>query len=121
MAVAHHANYLVWFEIGRTDLCAATGITYPEIEARGFVLVVAEVGCRYRASFRYDDEILMRTTVAEAGSRTMRFNYELFDGSGQELRATGFTRHVWLDRKSWKPVRADDDVMKAFEPFMPAG
>lgn len=117
MGIAHHSNYIVWFEIGRTDLCRATGFPYAEIEARGFILVVTEVACRFRIPFKYDDEVLIRTSVSEAASRSIRFGYELLDASGQELHASGFSAHLWLDRETRKPVRADADVMKAFEPF----
>lgn len=117
MGIAHHANYLVWFEIGRTDLCRETGFSYSEIEARGYLLVVTEIGCRYRTSFRYDDEVLIRTHVAEVGSRSLKFGYDLY--LGEELRATGFTAHLWLDRETRKPVRADAEVMRGFAPFLP--
>jgi acyl-CoA thioester hydrolase len=117
MAIAHHSNYIVWFEIGRTDLCRATGFPYSAIEERGFILVVTEVVCRYRVPYRYDDEVVIRTAVGEAASRLMRFEYELLDASGQTLHATGSSSHLWLDRVSRKPVRADPEVMKAFAPF----
>ena len=119
MGIAHHANYLVWFEIGRTDLCTVTGFPYTEIERRGYILVVTEIGCRYRTPFRYDDEVLIRTSLAEVSSRAMTFAYELYDGAATELRASGFSAHLWLNEKSRKPVRADAEVMKAFEPFLP--
>lgn len=119
MGIAHHANYLVWFEIGRTDLCRATGFPYTEIERRGSILVVTEIGCRYRTPFRYDDEVVIHTSLAEVGSRAMTFAYELYDAGATELRASGFSSHLWLDAKSRKPVRADADVMKAFAPFLP--
>ena len=118
MGIAHHSNYLVWFEIGRTDLCRETGFPYGEIERRGFLLVVTEIACRYRTPFRYDDEVLIRTSVGETGSRAMRFEYELWDGEGKELRATGYSSHMWLSRESRKPVRADAEVMEAFEPWL---
>ena len=118
MGIAHHSNYVVWFEIGRTDLCRLTGFPYTEIENRGFLLVVTEIGCRYRTPFRYDDEVLIRTSVASAASRAIRFSYELYDGTGTDLRATGFSAHMWLDRETRKPARADADVMRAFEPFL---
>jgi acyl-CoA thioester hydrolase len=118
MGIAHHSNYVVWFEMGRTDLCRATGITYSEIERRGYLLVVVEIGCRYRTPFRYDDEVVIRTSVAEAGSRMLKFGYELSDSAG-ELRATGFSRHIWLDAATRKPVKADAEVMTAFGPWMP--
>src|SRR3954447_21692140 len=69
MGIAHHANYIVWFEIGRTDLCRATGFPYKMIEERGLILVVTEVPCRYRAPYHYDDEVLIRTSVGAAASR----------------------------------------------------
>jgi acyl-CoA thioester hydrolase len=117
MGIAHHSNYVVWFEMGRTDLCRATGITYAEIERRGYLLVVVEIGCRYRTPFRYDEEVVIRTSVAEAGSRMLKFEYELSDSAG-ELHATGFSRHIWLDAATRKPVKADGEVMAAFGPWM---
>jgi acyl-CoA thioester hydrolase len=119
MGIAHHANYIVWFEIGRTDLCRATGFPYNEIEQRGFILVVTDVQCRYRIPFRYDDEVVIRTRVHELGSRAIRFAYDLCDAS-ETLHATGMTSHVWLDEKTRKPVRADADVMRAFAPWVSA-
>ena len=119
MGIAHHSNYVVWFEIGRTDFCRVTGITYREIEARGMLLVVTEIGCRYRTPFAYDDEVLIRTSVAEAASRSLTFSYELFDAKGETLKASGFSTHLWLDRETRRPAIADREVMKAFEPWMP--
>ena len=118
MGIAHHSNYIVWFEIGRTDLCRETGFPYAEIENRGFILVVTEVNCRYRTPFRYDEDVLIRTSVAHAASRAIQFAYELFDGTGTELRATGSSSHMWLDRVTRKPARADEEVMRAFAPFL---
>jgi acyl-CoA thioesterase FadM len=63
--------------------------------------------------FRYDDEVVIRTSVAELGSRAMKFGYELFDAAGA-LHASGFSAHVWLDRETRKPLRAHADVMEAF-------
>jgi acyl-CoA thioester hydrolase len=116
MGIAHHSNYLVWFEIGRTDLCRATGFSYADIEARGYLLVVTDIHCRYRTPFRYDEEVVIRTRVESAASRSMKFAYELY--GGEELRASGSSSHLWLDRVSRRPLRADADVMKAFAPWM---
>lgn len=117
MGIAHHSNYIVWFEIGRTDLCRAAGTTYAEIESRGYLLVVTEVGCRYRVPFRYDDEVVIRTSISDAGTRMVTFAYELRDASGEILHASGFSKHVWLDRESRRPVIADPDVTIAFKAF----
>ncbi len=118
MGIAHHSNYLVWFEVGRTDLCRAAGITYAEIEARGYLLVVTEIGCRYRSPFRYDEEVLIRTSIAGASSRSMSFAYELYDAAGTDLRASGLSTHLWLDRETRRPVRADAEIMRAFAPYL---
>jgi acyl-CoA thioester hydrolase len=121
MGIAHHSNYVVWFEIGRTDLCRAAGFPYTDIESRGFLLVVTEIGCRYRSSFRYDDEVLIRTRIADSGSRAIRFAYELYDATGTELRADGFSAHVWVSGATRRPVRADADVTTAFAAWGTAG
>lgn len=115
MGIAHHSNYIVWFEIGRTDLCRAAGYSYADIEARGFLLVVTEVNCVYRSPFRYDEEVVIVTSVAGAGSRSVTFAYRLYGDSGTELRASGFSQHVWLDRETRKPVRGESEVVAAFQ------
>lgn len=117
MGIAHHANYIVWFEIGRTDLCRAAGHPYPEIEARGFLLVVAETGCRHRSPFRYDDEVLIRTHVEQIASRALTFRYELYDAAGTTLRADGFSKHVWVDATTRRPVIAPAEIVEAFRGF----
>ena len=119
MGIAHHSNYIVWFEIGRTDLCRAAGFPYRAIEDRGLILVVTEVTCRYRASYRYDDEVLIRTSIAESASRMMKFGYELLDGKGERVHATGHSAHVWVDRETRRPTLADEEVMAAFAPYLP--
>jgi acyl-CoA thioester hydrolase len=114
MGIAHHANYIVWFEIGRTDLCRVAGFPYAEIESRGFILVVTEVSCRYRAPYRYDDEVVIRTSVSEAVSRLMKFSYELLDAAGERVHATGSSSHVWVDRETRRPVVAPPEIVEAF-------
>src|SRR5204863_3883191 len=99
--------------------CRATGFTYREIEERGLILVVTEVTCRYRAPYKYDDEVLIRTQVTESASRAMTFGYELRDGTGERLHATGLSKHVWVDRETRRPTMADAEVMQAFQPFLP--
>lgn len=120
MAIVHHANYIVWFEIGRTDLCRVAGFPYKQIEERGLILVVTEVTCRYRAPYRYDDEVVIRTSIAESMSRMMKFGYELWDGAGERLHATGMSSHVWVSRETRRPVLADEEVMRVFEQWRTA-
>ena len=98
MGVVYHANYLVWFEIGRTEFCRARGFSYREMEEndRAF-LVVAESYCRYKAPAYYDDELIVRTHVTELRRRSVRFGYEVVRLSDDTIIAEGETGHVVTD------------------------
>lgn len=76
----HHANYLTYFEMGRTELLRAAGYTYRQIESEGWMLVVSEVTCRYYLPASYDDLLRLRTTVVEARGARVVNNYQVFRG-----------------------------------------
>src|SRR6186713_2876703 len=78
MGIVHHANYLVWFETGRSDLCRASGFSYKGMEADGLLMLVAESYLRYKAPAHYEDILIIRTKVAEIRSRSIRFVYEVY-------------------------------------------
>ena len=111
MGVVHHANYLVWFELGRSELCRAKGFSYKDMEEKDdALLVVAESYCRYKSPAFYDDEIIVRTKVEEFRSRSMRFVYQVFRESDETLLAEGETLHVVTD--SNKKVRSMPEIYK---------
>lgn len=98
MGIVYYANYLVWFEIGRTEFCRARGISYRDMEEMGDAfLVVAESYCRYKAAAYYDDELLVRTHIAELRKRSLRFGYEIVRASDGQIIAEGETGHVITD------------------------
>ena len=97
MGVAYHANYLIWFEVGRSQYCNDSGFSYGELERDlKLFLIVAEVRCRYKTPARYEDELTIRTRVAELTRRTLRFTYEVERADGVSL-ATGETLHVLIN------------------------
>ena len=99
MGVAYYANYLVWFEVGRSAFCRSLGFSYAEMEkATGSYLVVAEAYCRYRSPLLYDRTFFIRTWLRELRSRSMTFGYELVDETRQTTYASGETKHVVTDR-----------------------
>jgi len=99
MGVVYYANYLVWFEIGRTDFCLQHGFAYRDMEREdGLYIMVAEARCRYKAPARYDDEILIRTRVTGMRKRVLIFGYEIYKQCTDELIAEGETVHVITDR-----------------------
>jgi acyl-CoA thioester hydrolase len=100
MGVVHHANYLIWMEVARVEWCEVRGFQYRDMEKEeGVFLAVVETGCRYHRPARFDDQICIRTVVEEANTRVAKFAYEIFRCPGTELLATGFTKHVYLNRE----------------------
>lgn len=97
MGVVYHANYLPWFEIGRTALLKDIGIPYRELEAAGYRLPVLEVSVRYKRPARYDDLLEIVTVLKERPLVRIRLEYEV--RRGDELLATGATVHAFVDRE----------------------
>ena len=95
MGVVYYANFFVWFEIGRVEMLRQLGVRYKDMEDQDDChIVVAEASCSYKKPARYDDALRIRTRVAEARSRTLRFHYEVLRDDTGELLATGETVHV---------------------------
>ena len=113
MGVVYHANYFVWFEVGRTDLLRAAGWTYREMEAEGLSLPVIEAHCDYKQPARYDDELDVRTTGELMSPVRVAFSYEVVRPADGELLATGRTVHATLDRTG-RPSRLPDRVKGLF-------
>lgn len=98
MGIAYYANYLVWFEIGRTEFCRARGFSYRDMEENDDAfLVVAETYCRYKAPAYYDDELVIRTHITELRRRSLRFGYEIVRAADGKIIAEGETGHVVTD------------------------
>lgn len=104
MGVVYYANYLVWFEIGRTDWLRETGWTYRDMEDEGLGLPVIEAHCEYKQGARYDDEIEIHTRGYVISPVRLGFDYEIMRRADQAVLATGKTVHVTVDR-SGRPVR----------------
>ena len=98
MGVVYYANYLVWFEVGRTEWLREGGWSYREMEADGISLPVIEAHCEYRQPARYDDEIEIRTVAKALTPVRIRFDYEVRKTAGDSLSATGYTVHAALGR-----------------------
>ena len=95
MGVVYHANFLIWFEVGRVELMRALGIEYKRMEREDDChIVVADVHCRYHHPARYDEVLRVRTSIAESRNRTVKFAYEVFRDLDNQLLATGTSTHV---------------------------
>src|SRR5688500_266900 len=96
MGLLHHANYLVYFEQGRTELLRGQGLAYRDLEDQGYLLVLTRVQVRYRSPARYDDLLTLRTAVVRTTSVKIEHRYEVLrDGL---LLAEGETTLGCVDR-----------------------
>jgi acyl-CoA thioester hydrolase len=100
MGVAHNKNYFEWFEIGRTEYCRQKGVSYKEIEAQGYYLVVVEAFCKYRKPLSYDEIFVIRVSLREITPKKVIFDYELLTKAGRKLIASGYTVHIVTNAKA---------------------
>jgi acyl-CoA thioester hydrolase len=99
MGVAHHANYFVWFELGRTELMRRRGCAYKDLEDRqGIMFPVINAGARYLAPARYDEELEVRTRLASIERVRVRFEYDLVRRADGKALARGFSEHAVVGR-----------------------
>jgi len=109
MGDVYYANYLVWFEVGRTGWLRQHGWTYRDMETDGYDLPVIEAHCVYRESARYDDEIDVRTRAAMVSPVRIQFDYEVVRAADGATLATGTTVHAAIDRDG-RPRRLPERV-----------
>ncbi len=95
--VVYYGNYLRYFEAGRTEILRAHGLSYRQLEDEGYILPVVECHTRYKASARYDDLLVVETSVAEVKRMSCRFNHRISRSDGQFL-VRGFTLHACVNR-----------------------
>ncbi|MGD2152777.1 MAG: thioesterase family protein [Gemmatimonadales bacterium] len=98
MGVVYHTNYLIWCEMGRTELMRQLGATYAELERQGVYLVVSRAQIRFRNSARYDDPVRVRTRLTRVRSRGVTFHYVVERTEGDSVLAEAETELVCVDR-----------------------
>ncbi len=109
MGVVYHANYLVWLDVARCELLRQAGMSYKELEGKGFFLVVSEVRIRYKRAAKYDDLIRVKCWVREVGSRKVGFGYAIEHAERDELLATAVIELISLSHQ-FLPTRLPPEV-----------
>jgi len=98
MGIVHHANYPVWFELGRTEFIKQIGSSYSHVESLGVLLPLLELKCKYISSSTYEDRIVVRTRMKSYSKTRLDFCYEVFKEEDMEKPITiGETSHVWTN------------------------
>jgi acyl-CoA thioester hydrolase len=113
MGVVYHANYLVWFEVGRCEWLRDQGWSYREMEADGTLLPLIEAHAEYRQPARYDDELEVRTAGSLLSPVRVKFSYELVFRTTGIVAAVGHTIHAATDAGG-RPRRLPERVMRLF-------
>ncbi len=117
MGVVYHAQYLVYFDVGRTEFMRAAGLAYADLEERGSLLAVVSAQLDYRSPAKYDEELHLLVALDDVRRASVTFSYELHRGARPEMRppasllATGNTRLGCLDR-SMRPARLPPDAYR---------
>ena len=99
MGVVCHANYFVWFEVGRVEFIREMGLDYRSMEKEeNAMIAVVEATARYKAPARYDDELIVRTTLAGVRGSIVRFRYAVVRAADEQLLCEGETVHLVVGR-----------------------
>ena len=114
MGVVYYANYLRWFERGRSEFLRQIGLPYSTIERGGIHFPVVEVTCRYAQSARYDELIQIETALAEVGRASLSFEYRIQLEAANTILATGTTKHASINA-SGQIVRIPKNLLDAIK------
>lgn len=104
MGVVHHANYYVYFEAAREDLIKEIGIRYSEMEDMGIMMPLVETQCRYIKGAKYDEELVVETSVDTLTPVKIIINYNVKDKNSGEFIAKGKTTQAFVDKNSFKII-----------------
>lgn len=105
MGVVHHANYFKWFEMARIEFLRDAGITLNELMDDGIVFPITDVSCKYKASARFDDMIVIETTPTALTKVKMAFTYKAYRESDGELLVEGFTQNLFTSMDTGKIIK----------------
>ena len=99
MKIAHHSNYIVWFEMARIDLMKKIGVSYSDLEKDGYLMPVVEVNVVYNKPAFFDDNLTIKTTIKTKPGARLRFDYEVYNSYNEQI-CSGFSVHGFMNREN---------------------
>jgi acyl-CoA thioester hydrolase len=115
MGVVYHANFIVWFEVGRVEMLRALGLRYRDMEREDDVhIAVADVKVRFKSPARYDDEILLRTRLKNVRNSVLHFAYDVLRAEDGTLLVEGETTHICVNSK-FEKITLPEKYVTAFK------
>lgn len=116
MGYVYYGHYASYYEVGRTDMIRKAGLTYRSMEESGIMLPVVHLECKFIKPARYDDLLIIRTTIRKMPTARISFFYEIFNEEGEKINE-GETSLVFTDRKNRRPTRPPASLIKALKPY----
>lgn len=114
MGIVHHARYLEYFELGRSDLIRSLGMSYAQLEEKGIYLPVLEVGATYKNAANYDELILVQSSIYEFPRATLSIWYKILNEDSSQLLVEGYTIHGFLNAETKRLMRAPKEFLELF-------
>ena len=115
MGIAHHTHYFSWMEAARTELLRQGGLSYKNLEERGYTLPVREAYCRYRKVLNYDEILIVQAEFLVIGGARLKVGYRIYRKEDKDLAAEGYTVHPFIDNNE-KIVKTPDFFKNLFSP-----
>lgn len=116
MGVVYHANYLVWLELGRTQLIRELGFSYVEMENDGIVSPVLDLQITYRKAMRYGEKAIVKTWVDSVNPVRVVYGYEIYNGDG-DLCVTAATTNICVKKENFRPISLKKLYPKWYETY----
>ena len=116
MGIIHHSVYPKWFECGRTDFIKLFGYSYGELEKNGLMLPIISYNCKLMQSVRYEDKVLVKTSLIKNSPVRMTLAYEIYKNGESKPSAYGETEHVWTSN-SLKPLNIKKYNIELYDKF----
>lgn len=113
MGIAHHTHHFSWMEEARTELMRQNGLSYRDLEQRGYMLPVREAFCRYRSGLLYDEQVVVEAELLKLGGASLKIGYRICHKADDALAAEGYTVHPFTD-SSGKIVKTPEFFKRLF-------
>ncbi|MEM9050630.1 MAG: thioesterase family protein [Bacteroidota bacterium] len=110
MGYMYYGNYAAWFEVGRVELLRTLGLTYRKMEDDGVILPVRDFSIRYFKPIKYDDAVMLHTTLIELKGAKISFEFEVKNASG-DIATTSIVNLVFCDRDTGRPTRVPQELL----------
>ena len=116
MGIVYYSRYFEYFEEARTEMLAAIGLKYSEVEAQGFMLPVIEAHAEYKKGASFEQEIVIETKIFEPPKARLKIQYDVKLKEGDDLLMKGYTIHAFTNRAG-RPVKAPKHILNVINPY----